>query len=207
VKREKRLGIEKMSTPPVRPTVTLEILTPTDYANISDIKTLAFADKCAENDQGRSYEHLAKKYPAKEQHCRVAWIYDDSIGNRVIAGAIQLQLGQDPGDLDFPSFLRHEIEPHEAYIEFIAAHPSHQGIGVGSVMLEWAESFARSFQCRVLSLDVMKRNEGAVRLYQRKGFEIQSNPVGSYCCASIFCCIISCGKYFDIYYMVRKIDT
>jgi ribosomal protein S18 acetylase RimI-like enzyme len=195
-----------MSTPPVRPTATLEVPTPTDYASISDIKTLAFADKCPENDHGRSYEHLAKKYPVKVQHCRVAWIFDDSTGKRVIAGAIQLQLGQDPGDLDFPSFLRHEIKADEAYIEFMATHPNHQGKGVGSVMLEWAESFARSLHCKVLSLDVMKRNEGAVRLYQRKGFEIQPDPVECYGCASIFFCIISCGKYFGIQYMVKKID-
>lgn len=88
-----------------------------------------------------------------------------------VVGALQLQFHTDVGDLDFPAFLRHVSEPEEAYIEFIAA--SVRGKGVGSSMLEWAETFSKSQNLTKIAWDVMAANTGAVHLHKRKDFVVK----------------------------------
>ena len=59
-------------------------------------------------------------------------------------------------------------------MEWIACHPDASGRGIGSKLLKWADSFAASKGCTHITLDVMKNNAGAVALYTRKGYAVQS---------------------------------
>ena len=71
----------------------------------------------------------------------------------------------------------HKLVEGEAYIEWIATHPDHTGKGLGSRLLKWAEEYARkNARAQFLSLGVMKANEGARKLYERKGFVVTKDP-------------------------------
>jgi ribosomal protein S18 acetylase RimI-like enzyme len=181
--------------------ITLVIPTTDDeYRGLADMKAAAFAEKGAVSDHGKIYRRMASKYPDKLQHCRIAKRGD------AIVGAIQLQLGDDPGDLEFPEMLKHELKTNEAYVEFIATDPTCTGQGIGSKLLGWADSFAQEKGCKCLTLEVMKKNEGAVRLYERKGFVIQRNvdPCDRFFtgCFVFFC--LGC-QYWTVYKMKKPL--
>lgn len=182
--------------------VTVEVPTVADFRSIARLKAAAFADKWQEDDHGAVYRKLNTKYPDKIQHCRVAKIED------VVVGTIQLQLKDDPGDMDFPGFMRHTLKTGESYIEFIATDPNFRGQGVGSALLEWATTYSESNGCSSLTLDVMKKNEGAIRLYERRGFNCE-NPDDSTtrCIASCVICLVSCGKYWNVEHMVKPLTN
>ena len=64
------------------------------------------------------------------------------------------------------------------YISGIALFPEHRGMGIGTKFLEIAEERAVRYNLPQLSLIVFEENEGAVRLYERRGFyEIMREPV------------------------------
>jgi ribosomal protein S18 acetylase RimI-like enzyme len=181
--------------------ITLAIPTTDDeYRAIADLKAAAFAEKGAVSDHGKIYRGMASKYPDKLQHCRIAKRGD------AIVGVIQLQLGDDPGDLEFPGVLQHELKTNEAYVEFIATDPTCTGQGIGSKLLGWADSFAQEKGCQCLTLEVMKKNEGAVRLYERKGFVIRPNydPCDRFLtgCFVYFC--LGC-QYWTVYKMKKTL--
>ena len=52
----------------------------------------------------------------------------------------------------------------------IAVKESCRGKGVGTTLMKAAEGFARSHGARRIELDVLAKNEGAVRLYERLGY-------------------------------------
>ena len=59
-----------------------------------------------------------------------------------------------------------------AYIT-ISVRASHRGKNIGTKLMETAESFARSKGIRRLELEVFSRNDGAIKLYERLGYEIE----------------------------------
>lgn len=64
------------------------------------------------------------------------------------------------------------------YISGMALFPEHRGMGIGTKFLEIAEERAARYNLPQLSLIVFEENEGAVRLYERRGFyEIMREPV------------------------------
>lgn len=65
-----------------------------------------------------------------------------------------------------------EAEMDEYYISNIGVHPSAQGLGIGSALLDFAEKQARSANLAKCSLIVGLYNQKALRLYQRLGYEI-----------------------------------
>jgi len=65
-----------------------------------------------------------------------------------------------------------EAEDDEYYIANIGVHPSAQGQGIGSSLLNFAEAQARRDGFSKCSLCVAFYNQGALRLYQRHGYEI-----------------------------------
>ena len=186
------------------PSIELSVPTSNDFAAISELKAEAFADKMSSADGGREYRHYAKKHPVKLQHMRVARLANNPSS---IVGAIQLQLHNDPGNYGLPGCMRHVLHhSEEAYIEFIATKASVRGQGVGSKLLQWAQEFAQTEGCRQLTLHVFQANKGAVRLYERKGFEIQHAEEGA-CLGSCFFCLVSCGKYWTFYYMIKDLTV
>ncbi|MGO2083114.1 ribosomal protein S18-alanine N-acetyltransferase [Vagococcus sp.] len=70
-------------------------------------------------------------------------------------------------------FIGIRIERADAHITNIAITPTFQGRGLGTLLLKKAEEYARNNDCISLSLEVKRSNKGAIRLYQRLGFEIK----------------------------------
>lgn len=65
-----------------------------------------------------------------------------------------------------------EAEWDEYYIGNLGVHPSAQGLGIGSALLEFAETQARKHELAKCSLVAALYNQGAVRLYKRFGYEV-----------------------------------
>jgi len=57
------------------------------------------------------------------------------------------------------------------YLQFLAIVPAHQGRGLGSALLAWMEREARAAKERNLWVAASEINSGALRLYERHGFE------------------------------------
>ena len=60
------------------------------------------------------------------------------------------------------------------YLQAVAVDEDQRGRGVGSVLIDDVEKRAADSGCRRLALDVAKDNEGARRLYERRGMEIEA---------------------------------
>lgn len=60
----------------------------------------------------------------------------------------------------------------EYYISNLGVDPSAQGLGVGSALLNFAENLARNEKLAKCSLIVGLYNQGALRLYERLGYQI-----------------------------------
>lgn len=75
------------------------------------------------------------------------------------------------------SLIDDEINMQDLYVEILVVSPHARGKGVGSKLLNFAlEKACESDGVNFLTLGVLAENTGAVRLYQRFGFEI----VGEY---------------------------
>ena len=63
------------------------------------------------------------------------------------------------------------VGPDEFVVDSLAVDPSYRGMGVGTTLMRRAEEKARSMGKRKMSLWVIGENEGAIRLYERLGYE------------------------------------
>ncbi|MDF2544813.1 MAG: N-acetyltransferase [Herbinix sp.] len=61
---------------------------------------------------------------------------------------------------------------HSAYI-VTGILKQYQGLGLGSKFFDYLEEWAKNNNLSRLELTVMKHNESAIHLYQKKGFEIE----------------------------------
>ncbi|MEW9573014.1 GNAT family N-acetyltransferase [Rhodanobacter sp. Si-c] len=61
-------------------------------------------------------------------------------------------------------------EPSRYHIVDITLEPAWRGRGIGSLLLDWAQSLARRHGAAGISLQVDERNKDAQRLYARYGF-------------------------------------
>jgi len=61
------------------------------------------------------------------------------------------------------------------HIDQIAVLESHQGQGVGNLLMEHAIKLGREFKADRISLGVVAFNKGAIRFYERLGFKIGSH--------------------------------
>ena len=96
-------------------------------------------------------------------------------------GFMQLIFAGMPCDL-------HTSKKGECYIETLAVLPEARGKGVGTMMLEYAESVAVKEGCEVLSLEVLNGNPAA-RLYSRFGFVEKTQSACEDCLGML---IVSC---------------
>lgn len=109
--------------------------------------------------------------PFSYRNCMVA----ESVGK--IAGmmaAFPMERPDDPGtsgETDPVLVPYGRLEQHNSYyISGMAVFPEHRGMGIGTKFLEIAEEKAARYNLPQLSLIVFEENEGAVRLYKRRGF-------------------------------------
>ena len=56
------------------------------------------------------------------------------------------------------------------FVEEIAVHPDHHGMGIGSFMFEQIEHAARLRGCTHIVLEVAENNEEALRFYRKRNF-------------------------------------
>ena len=90
-------------------------------------------------------------------------------GNRVYV--VELQAGV-PAALLWVGANRNLLTGRmEAWIYNVTVLDGHRGRGLGTAILAWAETAAREAGYEVIGLMVAAHNEGAIRLYERLGFE------------------------------------
>lgn len=85
-------------------------------------------------------------------------------GLRLLLAALRQPL------LAWSLFNSQEAEPGDWYLCVLATDPGCRGRGIGTALLEDAESRARTAGARALSLTVLQNNLKARRLYQHFGF-------------------------------------
>ncbi len=103
--------------------------------------------------------------------------------------AYRLPETEDAEDLnELPKLIRPLVEleqcvPGTYYINMIAVFPDYRNMGIGSKLMYLANQLAKKSGCDTLSIELFEQNEGALRLYQRQGFEIiESRPVVPHSC-------------------------
>ncbi|WP_458126981.1 GNAT family N-acetyltransferase [Paenibacillus sp. Z3-2] len=70
--------------------------------------------------------------------------------------------------------LKHNPKLDECYVEDIVVHPQHQGKGIGTQLLQWAQKYMlQSKPLSFLSLHVASQNHPAIQLYERYQFQKQ----------------------------------
>jgi len=78
---------------------------------------------------------------------------------------------------EYPVFIRPLIEleqcvPGSYYINMLAAYPRFRNRGVGTDLMKIADKLALDAVCTVISVEVFEQNTGALRFYQRLGYQI-----------------------------------
>jgi ribosomal protein S18 acetylase RimI-like enzyme len=57
------------------------------------------------------------------------------------------------------------------FVEEIAVHPNHHGMGIGTFMFEQIEHAARLRGCTHIVLEVAENNQEALRFYRKRNFQ------------------------------------
>ena len=101
---------------------------------------------------------------------------DDDIAGMILA--YRLPDADDAEDLDeLPDFIRPLVEleqcvPSSFYINMLAAYPQFRNMSIGTRLMGIVDELAANVGCTLSSIEVFDQNEGALRLYQRLGYEI-----------------------------------
>jgi ribosomal protein S18 acetylase RimI-like enzyme len=110
----------------------------------------AAAAACLADDSEKAAEHGGAQIVAQQ--------------GDVVVGYLALRCGRTG------PFVHEPLRDH-VYIENIVVAAACRGTGVGQVLLEEAESFARAAGRKVLHLSVLEDNAIALKAYRRAGFE------------------------------------
>lgn len=109
------------------------------------------------------------------KNTHIAWLETQVTGMLL---AYRLPSVGDAEDLEnFPDFIRplvalEQLVPDSFYINMLAVYPEFRGNGIGSKMLSIIDRIAQQAKSTLISIEVFDFNPGALKLYQREGFEI-----------------------------------
>lgn len=81
-----------------------------------------------------------------------------------------VEIGPDFPPMFAPLQELENLAPGSWYVNVLATYPRHRGQGLGSRLLEAAESLASDQGCSQMSIIVFDQNHGARRLYERHGY-------------------------------------
>lgn len=101
-------------------------------------------------------------------------VMDSEISGMLLA--YRLPDATETGDCaDLPAFIRPLIEleqcvPGSFYINMLAAYPQYRNLGIGTALMSIVDQLALKAACKIISVEVFEQNRGALRLYQRLGF-------------------------------------
>ena len=95
----------------------------------------------------------------------------------LLAYRLPAAVDNDEDPADFPDFVQPLVEleqcaPESFYINMLAAYPRFRGQGVGSALMAQVDRLAQGAGCTRASIEVFDSNAGALKLYQRLGFDI-----------------------------------
>jgi len=109
-------------------------------------------------------------------------VMDNAIAGMLLA--YRLPAADPAEDLEeYPAFIRPLIElewcvPGSFYINMLATFPAYRNRSIGTRLMEQVDALARTAGCTLSSIEVFEENTGALRLYQRLGYElIEQRPV------------------------------
>ena len=133
-------------------------------------------------DTAEEFTKLYRHHPKALESCIIAL---DAREN-VVCGCIRLSIDEIPRS-NADNFL-HVPEKDECYVSTVCVSERARGKGVGTRLLEEAETFARKYQKTRLTLEVLNGNP-AERLYRRFGFEPVEETGAAWCVASCLSCV------------------
>lgn len=110
------------------------------------------------------------------RNARLAWI-DEKVAGMLMAYRMSAAGSENEDPADFPEFVQPMIElellvPDSFYINMLATFPQFRGNGVGTALMGLVDELAHALGCNLVSMEVFDSNPGALRLYQRLGYEI-----------------------------------
>eukprot|EP00980_Cylindrotheca_fusiformis_P009761 scaffold2153_cov131-Cylindrotheca_fusiformis.AAC.4 len=134
-----------------------------------------------------------------ERCLRYGIAIEDSNDHDKVVGIIKLR----HTNTSWIQSLMYRVQEKEVYIELIVVLPEKRGKGIGTQMLQWAESEAKEiYQANQLALVVTKGNP-AKRLYERFGFDTRPR-------SAFFLLVCAVGRpngRFGADWMVKKLKT
>lgn len=74
------------------------------------------------------------------------------------------------GFLHLQTATDHFTQAQNCHVADLAVAPGHDGKGIGSALLAFAEAWAREHRCRHVTLAVFPANARAIGLYERHGY-------------------------------------
>ena len=158
---------------------------PVGPEDAKDLNALRIMDGCRENTLALFSERVSRSEDflqslSEYEHILVAETGES--GTPTVVAIVGLHINKNPR-------LRHSASVG------IMVHTAHQGKGVGTALLKKVIDLADNWLMLVrLDLTVFTENQGAVKLYQKFGFEIEGTKKFA---------AIRHGKYADEYLMAR----
>ncbi|MEM7561912.1 MAG: GNAT family N-acetyltransferase [Pseudomonadota bacterium] len=110
------------------------------------------------------------------RNMQTVWV-DNRLAAMMLSYRLPAAEDNDENPDDFPEFVRpmvilEQCVPESFYINMLAAFPEFRGRGAGTALLEASTQLAINAGCNQVTLEVFDNNDGAIKLYQRNGFEI-----------------------------------